>query len=159
MHRAAPVRRLRSSSGKEQLCVGCAAESEPGDSAPVGRGMLREQGELAKEKRGGWEGGGGGIKHLPPTLEPLQRLKKVKSSSFNGNTSEITSCKPRAPVATPSPCCPFVPETCRKERQRHRHSLPSMPKCLQRATAPTMPSALWSSRGRAGQRVPCSTHW
>lgn len=38
-------------------CVGCAAMPELRDSASVGRGMLWEQGELAKEKReGGREG-------------------------------------------------------------------------------------------------------
>lgn len=136
--------------------VGCAAKPEPRDSASVGRGMLWEQGELAKEKRGGWERGG--IKHLPPTLEPLQRRKQVKSSSFNGNTSEITSCKPCVPVTAPSPHCPFVPATLlsagrgANARPRHRHQLPSIPKCLERAAAPAAPSALRSGRGRGGQR-------
>lgn len=134
--------------------VGCAAKPELRDSASMGRGMLWEQGELAKEKKGGWEGGG--IKHLPPTLEPLQSLKPVKSSSFNGNTSEI-SCKPCMPVATPSPHCPFVPATLfsvgrgANARLRHRHQLPGIPKCLESATALSAPSAPWSNRGQAGQ--------
>lgn len=138
--------------------MGCAAKPEPRNSASTGRRMLWEQEELAKEKRGEWEGGG--IKHLPPTLEPLQRLKQVKSSSFNGNTSEITSCKPCVPVTAPSPHCPFVPATSLSAgrganvRLRHRHQLPSIPKCLERAAEPAMPSTLWSGRG---QGVPCST--
>lgn len=85
-----------------------AAHPEPRGSARRG-GILWEQEELAEEKRGGWAGGE--IKHLPPTLEPLQRGKQVKSSSSNGNTSAITSCKPRVPVAAPSPRRPFVPAT------------------------------------------------
>lgn len=101
-------------------------------------------------KEGGWEGGG--IKHLLHTLEPLQRLKQVKSRSFNGNTSEITSCKPCVPVTAPSPQCPFVPATSlsagrgANTRLRHCHQLPRIPKCLEKATAPSVSSALWSGR-------------
>lgn len=82
------------------------------------------------------------MKHLPPTLEPLQRWKQVKSSRFNGNTSEITSCKPCVPVTAPSSHCPFVPATSLSAgrggntRLKHHHRLPSILKCLKRATAP-----------------------
>lgn len=112
-------------------------------------------------KEGRWEGGG--IKHLLRTLEPLQRLKQVKSSSFNGNTSEITSCKPCVPVTAPSPQCPFVPATSlsagrgANTRLRHRHQLPRIPKCFERGTAPSVSSALWSGRAQ-GEEVSPATH-
>lgn len=79
-------------------------------------------------------------------------MKQVKSRGFNGNTSEITSCKPCVPVTAPSPQCPFVPATSlsagrgANTRLRHCHQLPRIPKCLEKATAPSVSSALWSGR-------------
>lgn len=119
--------------------------------------MLWEHGELAKEKRGEWEGGG--VKHPLPTLEPLQRWKQVKSSSCNGNISEITSFKPCMPVPTPSPHCYFAPATSLSAGRgaeamlRHYQQLPSIPKCRERESHSTHHAhcpTVWQRPGWAG---------
>lgn len=141
---------LCSSSSEDRLLRGLRCNARAAGLGLRGKGDAMGTRGAGQGKEGGWEGGG--IKHLLHTLEPLQRLKQVKSRSFNGNTSEITSCKPCVPVTAPSPQCPFVPATSlsagrgANTRLRHCHQLPRIPKCLEKATAPSVSSALWSGR-------------
>lgn len=150
-----PGQRLRSSPGKDRLLRGLHHNARAAGLGRRGKGDAMGTSGAGQGKEGGWEGGG--KKHLLHTLEPLQRLKQVKSSSFNGNTSEITSCKPCVPVTAPSPQCPFVPPTSLSAgrggnmKLRHRHQLPRIPKCLERATAPSVSSAPRSGRARGEQ--------
>lgn len=150
-----PGQRLRSSPGKDRLLRGLHHNARAAGLGRRGKGDAMGTSGAGQGKEGGWEGGG--KKHLLHTLEPLQRLKQVKSSSFNGNTSEITSCKPCVPVTAPSPQCPFVPATSLSAgrggnmKLRHRHQLPRIPKCLERATAPSVSSAPRSGRARGEQ--------